>query len=169
MGAARATGAAGSTIAGVSSGEPSSGVGAPNPALTESEKDGANNEGVGLGEEVSTQRLDSCSEDAGVLGYDSSTSTKSSKLSASSTPMLSTIPESDEVLGNAILSPEKSSSEFAGEVGIHSPTSDKQPKLLKVFQRRESPSSKTTKSWVAERVSWNSGMGCDETTEVHRV
>jgi hypothetical protein len=37
---------------------------------------------------------------------------------------------------------------------------------MKVFQRRESPSSKTTKSWVAERVSWNGGRGCDVTTEV---
>ena len=32
---------------------------------------------------------------------------------------------------------------------------------MKVFQRRESPLSKSTKSWVAERVSWNGGGGRD--------
>jgi hypothetical protein len=35
-----------------------------------------------------------------------------------------------------------------------------------VFQRRVSPSSKTTKLWVAERVSWNGSRGCDVTTIV---
>jgi hypothetical protein len=44
---------------------------------------------------------------------------------------------------------------------------DKQPKQMKVFQRRESPSFKTTKSWVAERVSWNGDRGCNVTTEAY--
>jgi hypothetical protein len=86
--------------------------------------------------------------------------------------LLSSIPESDEVLGCTTLSPVKSSKclsdspEYIGEEVFDSHTPGKQPKQLKVFQRRESPSSKTTKSWVAERVAWNGGRGCDVTTEV---
>jgi hypothetical protein len=57
------------------------------------------------------------------------------------------------------------SSVYAGDVGSASIKPDKQPKQLMVFKRRESPAYKTTKSWVAERVSWNGGRGCDVATE----
>jgi hypothetical protein len=36
---------------------------------------------------------------------------------------------------------------------------------MKVFQRRESPLSKPTKSWVAERISWNGGRDFDKAPE----
>jgi hypothetical protein len=176
MGAARAAGEIGPMIAGDYSGEHSSGAGDSILAVVETqrgaEKDGDHNGGVGLGDRLSTQRLDSVTEDAEELGYDLSTPEKSYKLPDSSTSLLDTIPESVEVLGHVPVSPVKSgkclprSSEYAGDVGIDSLTPDKQSKQLKVFQRRESPSSKTTKSWVAERVSWNGGRGCDVTTVV---
>jgi hypothetical protein len=176
MGAVRITGENGTTIAGVTSGDQSSSARVPYPATVvtylEAEKDGELNGGFGLGEELSTQRLDSVTEDAEDLGYSLSSLEKCSKVSESSTLLLSTILESDAILGHATLSPVKSSkrlpdsSECASEVGIDSLTPDKQSKQLKVFRRRESPSSKTTKSWVVERVSWIGGRGCDMTTEV---
>jgi hypothetical protein len=127
--------------------------------------DGELIDGVGLGEESSMQRLASIPEGANDLGYELSTPMS----------LLSTIPESDEVLGCTILSPVKrskclsDSSEYAGEEGIDSHTSGKQSKQMKVFQRRESPSSKTTKSWVAERVSWNGGRGVTRQQKFYRV
>jgi hypothetical protein len=57
-------------------------------------------------------------------------------------------------------------SEYAGEEGIDSHTPEMHAKQLKVFQRRESPSSKTMKSWVAERVCWNGGRGGGASSEV---
>jgi hypothetical protein len=69
------------------------------------------------------------------------------------------------------VSPEKGTkllsdfSEAADEVGLDSHTPEKQSNQLKVFQRRESPSAKIMKSWVAERVSWNGGRDCVVTTE----
>jgi hypothetical protein len=176
MGAARATGGNGTTIAGDFSGEHSSGVGVTIPATVtmtrEAENDGEHNGGDGIGEESSTQRLVSCTEDAEGLGIALSTPEKSYKLSDSSSSLLSTIPESDVALGHAMLSPVKRSkrlsvpSEQARDEGIDSFTPDKQPKQMLVYQRRESPSSKTTKSWVAERVSWNGDRGCNVPTEV---
>jgi hypothetical protein len=67
MGVASATGAFGSTIAGNCSGKLFSGAGVPKPAIMvsfkEAEKDGATNGGVGLGVELSTQRLDTSTEE----------------------------------------------------------------------------------------------------------
>jgi hypothetical protein len=100
MGAARATGDSGSTIAGDFSGELSSGAGIPKPvimvSLKEAEKDGATNGGVGLGDEVMTQRLDTSTEEAETLGYAISTPKKSSKLPGAPTMLLPTISESDD-------------------------------------------------------------------------
>jgi hypothetical protein len=121
-------------------------------SLKEAEKDGGTIGGVGSGEKLSTQRLDTSTEEVETLGHDLSTPKMSSKLSDFSTLLLPTIPESDKALGRAILSPVKTS-QFAGDMGSDSFMPDKQPKQLKIFQRRESPSSKTTRSWVAERVS----------------
>jgi hypothetical protein len=58
------------------------------------------------------------------------------------------------------------STESADEVGLDSYTPGKQTKQMMVFQRRESPTTKITKSWVAERVSWNGGKGSDASAEV---
>jgi hypothetical protein len=58
-----------------------------------------------------------------------------------------------------------SSSENASDLGPDVPTPVKQTKQLKVFQRKEVPLSKSTKSWVAEWVSWNDGRGCDVALE----
>jgi hypothetical protein len=70
------------------------------------------------------------------------------------------IPESIDLV-NALVQPVKRSkrmsdcTELANEVEIDICMPEKQTKQLKVFQRRESPSAKITKSWVAERVAWN--------------
>jgi hypothetical protein len=175
-GAARTTGDKGMTIAGDISGALSSGVGVPCPVTVvmnlETESDGDLIGGLKRGKEVPLQRLGSISEDAEDLGIPFSSPEKCSMVSESWRSLLSTIPESDAVLGHATSLPVKSSnrlpepSECAGEVGINSLTLDKQSKQVKVFQRRVSPSSKTTKSWVAERVSWNGSRGCDVTTIV---
>jgi hypothetical protein len=237
MGAARAAGEFGSMIAGENSGERSSGASDSILAVVESqrgaEKNGDHNGGVGLVARLSTQRLDSVTEDAEELGYDLSTPEKSYKLPEYSTSLLDTFPESIEVLGHVPVSPVKTS-EYAGEHSggtglpekrsqasgapdsevaeglghlIPSPTlllttipessdldnastppvkrykglsdciepaeegeinvcmPEKQSKQMKVFQRRESPLSRPTKSWVAERVSWNGGRDFDEAPE----
>jgi hypothetical protein len=57
------------------------------------------------------------------------------------------------------------SSEQTGDEDSDSFMPEKLPKQWLVFQRRESPCSKTTKSWVAERVSWNGDRGPNGTTE----
>jgi hypothetical protein len=165
MGAVRTTGGSGTTIAGVFSGEHSSDAGIAIPATvaksSETEIDSELNGEDGIGVETSSQRVASDSEDADGLGTEHSLPEKNFSLSVSSTSLLSTIPECDEVLGHTRLSPMMSSkclsgsSEQAGDEDSDSFTPDKQPKQLLVFQRRESPGSKTTKSWVAERVSWN--------------
>jgi hypothetical protein len=169
MGAARTTGGSGTMIAGVFSGELSSGAGIAFPATVakSSETDiyGDLNDEDGIGIETSSQRVASGSEGADGLGTEHSLPEKNFSLSVSSTSLLSTIPECDEVLGHTRLSPVMSSeclsgsSEQAGDEDSDSFMPDKQPKQLLVFQRRESPCSKTTKSWVAERVSWNGDRG----------
>jgi hypothetical protein len=176
IGAALVTGGNGTTITGDFSGEHFSGAGVTIPATVtmtrKEENDGEHNDGDGIGEESSTQRVASCTEDAEGLGYALSTSEKSYKLFDSSSLLLSTIPESDVAPGHATLSPMKRYKrmsvplEQAGDEGIDSFTPDKQPKQMLVFQRRASPSSKTTKLWVAERVSWNGDRGCNVPTEV---
>jgi hypothetical protein len=94
-GVASATGAFGSTIAGNFSGELFSGAEVPKPVIMasfkEAEKDGATNGGVGLGEELSTQRLDTSTEEVETLGYVLSSPKKSSKLSDSLMLLLPTI------------------------------------------------------------------------------
>jgi hypothetical protein len=133
--------------------------------------EGEHDGGVGLGEESSTPLLSTIPESVEALCYELSTPVKSSKLSDSPTSLLSTIPKSDEVLGYKILTLVKSSkrlsdsSEYVGELGFDGHMSVKKSKQMKVFQRRESPLSKSMKSWVAERVSWNGGRGCDVTTK----
>jgi hypothetical protein len=85
MGVARATGDFGSTIACNFSGELFSGAEVPKPvimvSLKEAEKDSGTNGGVGSGEKLSTQRLDTSTEEVETLGHDLSTPKMSSKLS----------------------------------------------------------------------------------------
>jgi hypothetical protein len=137
--------------------------------ITEAESAGVLIGGLGREEEEPTQRLGSDPEVAEELGSPLSTPERCSKVAESWRSMLSTIPETVAELGPAFSPPEKSSnrvmdhSENAGEVESHMLMPAKQSKQLKIFQRRESPS-KSTKSWVAERVSWNGSRGCDMTT-----
>jgi hypothetical protein len=172
MGAARASGGGGSTIAGVFTGDHCSGAGnasSDSAATTrETETDGEHN-GV---DEIGVV---SPPEGADGLGFVLSSPEKSYMMPVSSTSLMSTIPESDVVLGHTKLSPVKSAkcrsgySEQAGDEDIESFTPEKQPKQMLVFQRRESPYSKTTKSWVAERVSWNGDRGCSMPTVVKKL
>jgi hypothetical protein len=175
MGCARDTGVNGSMLAGVISGEQHAGAGALNTTILGSTEKadmaGEHIAGTGRPEELMTTKSVSSSEDAEGLGCEFS----------SPVLLLSTIPESDE-LGNSLLSPAKcskrvsessefaervsESSEFADEVGLDCYTPGKQTKQMKVLQRRESPTAKITKSWVAERVSWNGGKGSDASAEV---
>jgi hypothetical protein len=154
MGAARSTGAMGMTIAGESSGERSVAVGALTEdrlgSTGESDVAGEHIGGTGLPEKRSTASGAPDSEDAEGLGH----------LIPSPTLLLSTIPESSD-LDNASTPPVKRYKGMSdcieladeGEINICMP--EKQTKQMKVFQRRESPSAKVTKSWVAERVVWN--------------
>jgi hypothetical protein len=158
MGAARATGVSGLSFADASSGEQLAGAGTLKQVVLGTtmgaEKDGECIGEAGQGEKLPTQRLATIPEVADDMGYEYSASTF----------RLSSIPASDEVLGCSV-SPGKRSksmadlSEFADEEGNASHTPEKQAKQWKVFQRRDSPSSKTMKSWVAERVCWNDGRG----------
>jgi hypothetical protein len=83
--------------------------------------------------------------------------------SDSSEALLSVISETVEGRGQEAVTPVKSSkrgsdhSDYAGDVRSDGIVPEKQAKQIKVFQRRESPLPKVTKSWVAERVSWNGG------------
>jgi hypothetical protein len=83
----------------------------------------------------------------------------------------SNIPESGAVLGLDISTPVKGSKrssdsiEYAGELGFEDYLPVNLSKQLKVFQRRESPLSKPTKSWVAERVSWDGGRDYEASKE----
>jgi hypothetical protein len=125
------------------------------------EMSGEPNVEIGRREESSTQRSVSISERAEGLGDEFS-----APLS-----LISMIPESvnrGKKCGSPVKSTKRLSdySETADEVGMDSHTPEKQSKLMKVFQRRESPSAKIMKSWVAERVSWIGGRDCVVTTEV---
>jgi hypothetical protein len=77
--------------------------------------------------------------------------------------LISVISETVEGRGEEAVTPVKSSkrgsdhSDYAGDVRSDGIVPEKQAKQIKVFQRRESPLPKVTKSWVAERVSWNGG------------
>jgi hypothetical protein len=127
------------------------------------ELDGA----VGRGEEAL--------ESVGLMGFEIPAPMRGSKESDSPTMMLSTIPESVEGLGCDSLTLEKGSkresaqTENAGEGGFDDQLPVEQSKPLKVFHRRDCPLPKVTKSWVAERVSWNGGRGCDEATKEDTV
>jgi hypothetical protein len=172
MGAARASGGDGSMIAGVFTGDHCSGAGnasSDSAATTrETETDGEH-KGV---DEIGVV---SPPEGADGLGFVLSSPEKRYMMPVSSTSLMSTIPESDVVLGHTKLSPVKSTkcrsgySEQAGDEDIESFTPEKQPRQMLVFQRRESPYSKTTKSWVAERVSWNGDRGCSMPTVVKKL
>jgi hypothetical protein len=172
MGAARASGGDGSMIAGVFTGDHFSGAGnasSDSAATTrETENDGEHN-GV---DEIGVV---SPPEGADGLGFVLSSPEKGYMMPVSSTSLMSTIPESDVVLGHTKLSPVKSAkcrSGYSGQAGdedIESFTPEKQPRQMLVFQRRESPYSKTTKSWVAERVSWNGDRGCSMPTVVKKL
>jgi hypothetical protein len=162
MGAARATGANGSLVAGALSGEQLEGGGSGCLGSSRNaEMTGEHSDGTGLREETSTQRSVFISERAEGLGGELS----------SPMSLISFIPENDN-RGKTCLLPVKCTkrlsdfSESADEVGLDSHMPEKQSKQMKVFQRRESPSAKIMKSWVAERVSWNSGRDCVVTTKV---
>jgi hypothetical protein len=168
MGAARANGAKGSTFAGVISGDLTKGVGAHVSAslgsVTEAEVDGALAGGSGQGEEGSAMKLSIIPESAEGLGDElESPAEKSAALS-----LRSNTSASDATLGFDFLTPEKSfkrysdDTEFAGELGLEEIMPANLSKQMKVFQRRESPLSKPTKSWVAERVSWYGGRDFDK-------
>jgi hypothetical protein len=172
MGAARASGGGGSTIAGVFTGDHYSGAGnaiSDSAATTRETKTDGEHNGV---DEIGVV---SPPEGADDLGLVLASSEKSYMMPDSSTSLMSTIPKSDVALGHAKLSPVKSSkcrsgySEQARDEDIESFTPEKQSKQMLVFQRRESPYSKTTKSWVAERVSWNGDRGCSVPTVVKKL
>jgi hypothetical protein len=164
MGAARATGVNGSSVAGVFSGEQIEGGGVLFSGCLGTSRDaemtGEPSVGTGLREETSTQRSVFISERAEGLGGELS----------SPMSLISVIPESAN-RGEMCLSPVRSSkrlsdtSEAADEVGLVTPTPEKQSKQMKVFFRRDSPSAKIMKSWVAERVPWNGGRDCVGLTE----
>jgi hypothetical protein len=154
MGALCATGVKGTLLAGDASGEHSTGTGEHSTGVGSSmgaDLAGEFNDGSGLSEKLMPASGASGSENAEGLGCGF----------PSPVMVLYTIPESYD-LGDAPLPPVKRSkhmsvgSESADEVGSDNPMPEKQSKQLKVFQRRESPSAKVTKSWVAERVAWNS-------------
>jgi hypothetical protein len=154
MGALRATGVKGTLVAGDASGEHSTCAGehtlGEGPAMG-ADLTGEFNAGSGLPEKLAPASGASGSEYAEGLDCGS----------PSPVIVLSTIPESYD-LGEAPLPSVKRSnhmsvgSESADEVGSDNSMPEKQSKQLKVFQRRESPLAKVTKSWVAERVAWNS-------------
>jgi hypothetical protein len=125
-----------------------------------SEYAGEHSGGTGLPEKRSTASGAPDSEDAEGVGL----------LIPSSTLLLTTIPESSD-LDNASTPPVKRYKGLLeciepadeGEINICMP--EKLSKQMQVFQRRESPLSKPTKSWVAERVSWNGGRDFDKAPE----
>jgi hypothetical protein len=125
-----------------------------------SEYAGEHSGGTGLPEKRSTASGAPDSEDAEGLGH----------LIPSSTLLLTTIPDSSD-LDNASTSPVKRYKGLSdciepadeGEINICMP--EKQSKQMQLFQRRESPLSKPTKLWVAERVSWNGGRDFDKAPE----
>jgi hypothetical protein len=110
---------------------------------------------TGLVEGQPATKIPSVPESADQLGGELVAPKKITQGSDSSETIFSSIPES--------VPPEKSSksdsehSDDAGDVGYDDSVQEKQAKQMKVFQRRESPLPKVSKSWVAERVSWNGG------------
>jgi hypothetical protein len=157
MGAMRATGVKGTMLAGDASGVHSTDTGAlivdSVGLCREADLAGEFNDGTGLPEKLTSASGASSSENVEDLGCGF----------PSPVMVLSTIPESHD-LGDAPLPPVKRSihlsngSESADEVGFDNSMPEKQSKQLQVFQRRESPSAKVTKSWVAERIAWNSEL-----------
>jgi hypothetical protein len=154
MGAARTTGVRGTIIAGEVSGEQLAGAGAlivdRLGSTREPDLAGEHIDGPGLLKKWPTTSGVPYSEDAEGQGC----------MIPSPVLLLSTIPKSIDLV-NAPVQPVKRSkrmsdcTELANEVEIDICMPEKQTKQLKVFQRRESPSAKITKSWVAERVAWN--------------
>jgi hypothetical protein len=72
------------------------------------------------------------------------------------------VSESAGDLGYVNLMPVKLlNTESVGALGPNVSTPEYTPKQLQVFKRKEAPVPKSTKSWVAERVSWNDGRGGD--------
>jgi hypothetical protein len=143
-------------FAGVNSGEQSPGAEVLEPDIQDSvrEEEMARglDGGAGLGEETLAVQLSTILESAELLGFELPAPVRSFKVLDSPTTMLPTIPESVEGLGYETLTPVKrskrlsDSSEHAGEVGFDGHLPVKQSKQMKVFQRRESPLSKITKS-----------------------
>jgi hypothetical protein len=119
---------------------------------------------TGLVEGQPATKIPSVPESADQLGGELVAPEKIAQGSDSSETIFSSIPES--------VPPEKSSksdsehSDYAGDVGNDDYVQEKQAKQMKVFQRRESPLPKVSKSWVAERVSWNGGGDMVVATEV---
>jgi hypothetical protein len=109
--------------------------------------------GLGVGQPAT--QFSPVPESADQLGGESVAPKKITQGLDSSETMFSSIPES--------VPPEKSSksdsehSDYAGDEGSDGSVQVKQAKQIKVFQRRESSLPKVSKSWVAERVSWNGG------------
>jgi hypothetical protein len=171
MGAARASGVNETIFAGDFSGEHLDGIGDPFPAVSratrEADKDGEQAGGSGQGEEASATMLSIIPESAETLGVELVTPEEET----ASLSLQSNIPESNAIPGFDHLTPGKSfkrlsdSIECAGELGLDDHMPVNLSNQLKVFQRRVSPLSKSTKSWVAERVSWNGGRGFDMAQE----
>jgi hypothetical protein len=152
MGAARSTGEA--DLAGESSGERVVAVGALSVdslgSTGEADLAGEHSGGTGLPEKRSSASGAPDSEDVEGPGH----------LIPSPTLLLTTIPESSDLDNASTLSVKRYKGmsdciELADEGEINICMPEKQSKQMKVFQRRESPSAKVTKSWVAERVVWN--------------
>jgi hypothetical protein len=167
MGAARASGVNATIFAGDFSGDHLEGIGAPFPAVSratrEVVKDGEQAGGSGQGEEASATMLSIIPESAEALGVE----LVSPGEEIASLSLRSNISESNATPGFDHLTPGKSfkrssvSIECAGELGLDDHMPVNLSNQLKVFKRRVSPLSKPTKSWVAERVSWNGGRGFD--------
>jgi hypothetical protein len=104
MGAARASGGGGSTIAGVFTGDHFSGAG---NAISDSAVTTRETETNGEHNGVDKIGVVSASEGADGLGFVLSSPEKSYMMPDSSTSLMSTIPESDVVLGHTKLSPVK--------------------------------------------------------------
>jgi hypothetical protein len=159
----------GSKPAGLTSGEHSTGGGVEaggSNLAKETENAGDHAGDTGLVEVSLAMKVSSVPQSADHLGFELLAPMKSTQVSDSPKTPFSTIPESVEGLGYETMSPVKSSkrlSEYSDYAGGFLPK--KQTKQIKVFQRRENSLPKATKSWVAERVSWNGGKGCDVATE----
>jgi hypothetical protein len=164
MGAARVSGSIPAMNAGFISGVRSKGVGAGvTSSAKETEKAGELVGDTGLFEVQPATQFSDVPESSDQLGGEYLAPMRITQGSVSSETMLSVIPETVECPGLEAVTPVKSSkrgsdhSDYAGDVRSDGIVPVKQAKQFKVFQRRESPSPKVTKSWVAERVAWNGG------------